>query len=162
MTDVLEVVKGLQQAAANAYDGALDDEGNPVKAGLRREEGSFLKDSRIIDGFSIKLQDNKMILNYQTEMSTKDIHDKRFENKIEQTMADVVKFLKKEYKNITGSSVKLTKKEGPEIQISETSHIRRFANAQCVYEIEGIKSSDEKRTVDNAIKDWIKLGKGGK
>ena len=33
MATVYEIVQGLSQAAANAYDGALDDKGEPLKAG---------------------------------------------------------------------------------------------------------------------------------
>ena len=39
MATVYEIVQGLSQAAANAYDGALDESGEPIKAGLQREEG---------------------------------------------------------------------------------------------------------------------------
>jgi len=35
---VLDVVQGLSQAAANAHDGAYDDEGKLREVGLRREE----------------------------------------------------------------------------------------------------------------------------
>ena len=35
----LDVVRGLMQAAADSYDGALDDKGEPIKIGLKREEG---------------------------------------------------------------------------------------------------------------------------
>lgn len=158
-TNVVEVVKGLQQAAYSAYDGALDEEGKPLKTGLRREKGSFLKDSRLIDGFNIKLQDNKMILNYHSEVLMKEVHGKNFESDIASTMEDVVKFLKREYKKITGESVKLTKKGKPVINFEETSRIRRFVTAQCIYEIGGVKSTKQKRTVDSAIKSWLKLGK---
>ena len=36
----MEVIQGLSQAAANAYDGALDENGNSLDIGLRREEGN--------------------------------------------------------------------------------------------------------------------------
>ena len=32
---VLDIVRGISQAVANTHDGALDEEGNPVKIGLR-------------------------------------------------------------------------------------------------------------------------------
>ena len=38
MATVYEIVQGLTQAAANAYDGALDESGEPIKAGLSREK----------------------------------------------------------------------------------------------------------------------------
>ena len=36
--DIIEIVNGISQAAANAYDGALDDKGEPLKVGLSRED----------------------------------------------------------------------------------------------------------------------------
>ena len=48
MATVLEVIKGLNQAAANAYDGALDESGEPLKVGLSREEGHPIIDSPVI------------------------------------------------------------------------------------------------------------------
>ena len=31
----LEVLRGLAQAAADSYDGAIDEDGNPVEIGLK-------------------------------------------------------------------------------------------------------------------------------
>ncbi len=39
MATIYEIVQGLSQAAANGYDGALDENGEPVKIGLKRERG---------------------------------------------------------------------------------------------------------------------------
>ena len=60
MATVYEIVQGLSQAAANAYDGALDENGEPLKAGLKREEGDPILDKRINDGFNIKFYGNMM------------------------------------------------------------------------------------------------------
>jgi len=157
--DVIEILQGLQQAAHNATDGGLDDDGKPLKTGLRREKGSFLSGHRLMDGFNIKLQDNLMVLNYHTELTMKEVHDKKFESKITDTIDDVVKWLKKEYKKVTGESVSLKMKGKPVINVESTSRIRVWATAQCTYEIKGIKSTSEKRTVDGAIKDWLSQGK---
>jgi len=34
MATVLDVIRGLNQAAANAYDGALDENGEALRSGL--------------------------------------------------------------------------------------------------------------------------------
>ena len=47
MATVYEIVQGLSQAAANAYDGALDEGGEPLKAGLQREDGDPILDKRL-------------------------------------------------------------------------------------------------------------------
>ena len=54
MATVYEIVQGLSQAAANAYDGALTEDGEPVTAGLAREDGDPLLDKRVLDGFKVK------------------------------------------------------------------------------------------------------------
>ena len=50
MATTLEIINGISQVLANSYDGALDESGEPVKIGLRREEGNPLIDHRVIDG----------------------------------------------------------------------------------------------------------------
>jgi hypothetical protein len=162
MADVLEIIKGLSQAAANAFDGALTKDGKPQEVGLRREEGSWLGGSRLIDGVNVKFQDNKLIVNYHSEVLMKEVHDKDFETEIKQTIADAVSFLKKEYKSVTKDSVSLKEVKKPIIRVEHTSKIRCWVTAQSVYEIGGIKTQQEKgRTVDSAIKSWLSKGKGG-
>ena len=38
MAEVLDIVRGISQVMANTHDGALDENGEPVKIGLKREE----------------------------------------------------------------------------------------------------------------------------
>ena len=52
---VVDVLKGISQAASNMYDGALDEEGEPIKIGLKREECNPLLDKRTIDGANYRL-----------------------------------------------------------------------------------------------------------
>ena len=54
MATTLEIIRGISQAASNAHDGAIDEKGEPIKVGLKREEGHPLLDKRVMDGFSIK------------------------------------------------------------------------------------------------------------
>lgn len=158
--DVVEVIKGLQQATANAYDGALDDSGKPIEIGLNREKSDSPTVSRLMDGFNVRVQAGKMVLDYHSEVLVKEVHDSKFESEIESTMEDVTKWLKKEYKKITGESITLKKKGKPTIRVENTSRIRTFVTAQLVYDIGGISSSkEEKRDVEKAIKDWLQLGK---
>ena len=109
MASVLDVIKGLNQAAANAYDGALDAEGDTLKVGLDREDGHPILDGRIIDGFKVKFAGPKMIITYQSEMRVDELHPRnQFENEVEAKFKDIAKFLKKEYKSINKSTVTLT------------------------------------------------------
>ena len=38
---ILDIVSGLAQAAANAYDGAYTEDGELLEVGLKREEGDW-------------------------------------------------------------------------------------------------------------------------
>ena len=38
MSNIADIVKGISQAAANAYEGALDEEGNKLQVGLKRDK----------------------------------------------------------------------------------------------------------------------------
>ena len=98
MATVYEIVQGLSQAAANAYDGALgEDESNTKTGVLRREEGDMIIDQRVIDGFNVKFYGNLMCLTYQSDIQLKDVYGGNFENDIESTFGEIVKYLKKEY-----------------------------------------------------------------
>ena len=69
-SNILEIIQGLGQAAANAYDGSHDErfvrDGEAKKVGLNREEGCPIMDKRVNDGFKIfarnviRLDHNKM------------------------------------------------------------------------------------------------------
>ena len=79
MATVLEIIQGLQQAAANAYDGAHDErfvpDGEAKEIGaLSREEGCAITDSRIMDGFGIKIMGDMLQVNYQAEIKLKDVY----------------------------------------------------------------------------------------
>ena len=86
MATTLEIIRGISQAAANGYDGALDDKGEPISIGLKREEGNPITDSRVMDGFSVKMHGDLLKLTYQSEIKLRDVHDKNFESYIEQTI----------------------------------------------------------------------------
>lgn len=112
MATTLEIIQGIAQAAANAYDGShvgkYNVGGEDKKIGLRREEGDPILDSRVIDGFKVKFIGNKLRINYQTEIHMKEVHKGgQFESEMEKVMADIVKFLKKEYKKLTGNTLSL-------------------------------------------------------
>mgnify|MGYP001406467531 CR=1 FL=1 len=96
----LDIIRGIAQAAANAYDGALDDKGEPIKVGLKREEGNPLIDKRVMDGFSVRFHGDMLCLYYNSETTMKEVHNKGFESDIEGVMSSIVSHLKKQYKKI--------------------------------------------------------------
>ena len=93
MATVYEIIQGLSQAAANAYDGALDENGEPLKVGLSREEGDPLIDKRVLDGFGVRFMGPYLCINYQTEVQLKEVYASGFESDMEQTVEDIATFL---------------------------------------------------------------------
>jgi len=168
MATVYEIIQGISQAAANAYDGAHDEstqaDGKARKAGLRREEGHLINDRRVMDGFGVTFHGPILRVKYQAEIRIKEVQDKGFEDDIVRQLKEIVKFLKKEYKNITGNTLTLTKEGDHHILVQRISNYRTDCQAHCDYRIGGLtdvidvnKGSEEDRLKD-AIKDWLALG----
>tara|TARA_R110000824_G_scaffold61167_2_gene162941 strand:- start:2064 stop:2594 length:531 start_codon:yes stop_codon:yes gene_type:complete len=163
MATTLEIIRGISQAAANGYDGALDDKGEPISIGLRREEGDPIIDSRVIDGFSVRAHGNILKLTYQSEIKLQDVHDKNFESDTEQTIQDIANFLKKEYKKVTGNALTLTPQGEAKILVQNTSKIRVFIVANKDYKIGNIGDVDpvaggSKDSVDAKFKSFLEQG----
>tara|TARA_R100000008_G_scaffold86458_2_gene79680 strand:- start:42 stop:602 length:561 start_codon:yes stop_codon:yes gene_type:complete len=136
---VLEVIQGLSQAAANAYDGALTEDGDALKAGLQREEGNPLLDKRVLDGFGISFYGPMMCINYHSEVQLKEVYASGFESDIEQKLAEISSFLKKEYRKITGKSVSLTKDGEVDVRVESTSRVRSWVVAKQHYKVGGME-----------------------
>jgi hypothetical protein len=166
MATVLEIIQGLAQAAANgAWDGAheesLQADGKARDAGLKRQEGHYINDRRVMDGFQVKFHGPILRVKYQSEALLKDVKDSGFENDIGKRLAEIVKFLKKEYKAITGDSVTLTKEGDHQILVQRMSNYRTDVQAHCDYRIGGLKDvkdvsgdSAEDR-LDEAVRGWL-------
>ena len=144
MATVYEIVQGLSQAAANAYDGALGEDYEPVKTGaMRREEGNALIDHRVMDGFGVRFYGNMMVLSYHSEIQLKEVYASGFETDIEQRIADISKWLKKEYKRITGDGVTLTKEGEIDVRVESSSRVRSWVTAKMHYKVGGLNEHPE-------------------
>lgn len=146
MATTLEIVQGIAQAAANAYDGShigkYNVGGEEKKIGLRREEGDPILDSRVIDGFKVKFKGNKLCITYQSEIRMKEVHKgPKFESEMEGVMADIVKFLKKEYKTITGNSLSLKPVAEVNIFVQPVSRTRTDLSMYQEFEITSLDKS---------------------
>jgi hypothetical protein len=137
-SSIYEIVKGLSQAAANAYDGALTEDGDAIKAGLQREEGNALLDKRVIDGFNVKFYGDMMCLTYQSEVRLKEVYAHGFESDVDQRLTDIAKWLKKEYRKITGKSVTLTEEGEIDVFVQSASRIRSWVQAKKHYKVGGL------------------------
>lgn len=154
MATVYEIVQGLSQAAANAYDGALDENNELLEIGLNREEGDMLRDRRVMDGFNIRFAGNTMCLTYMSEVHLRKVHENGFEDEVQSTMAEVVKFLKKEYRKITGSSVTLTQIEEADIRVESTSNVRSFLTAVQQFTVGGLNEEMNNEEGSKAPNDY--------
>ena len=101
-------------------------EGKPVKIGLRREEGHNILDSRVIDGFNVKMYGgDRVCLSYHIEeQSMKSVHNKNFESDIEQTISEVKSFIEKQFRKNTGKSLSLKKQGEVLVEVNPISRIR--------------------------------------
>jgi len=160
--EILEIIEGLAQAAANvSYDGAqhlenYSHDGQVRKVGLMREEGIPLLDKRVIDGFKVKFYGDSMIINYQSDVMMRDLKENGFENDIVRTINEVKKFLQKEYKTITGKSVSLTAKGEPQVIVQTTSNVRTFVQAYQHYKIGGLQMDEILSPSEDTTRDITK------
>lgn len=139
MASVMEIIQGLSQVAANSYDGAVDEEGNTKQTGLKRDEEVNIRDKRVIDGFSMRLHSgNKLCVSYTTEVLISEISKKgKYEDSLLQDVADIISFIKKEFRKVTGSSLSLKELKDPKPQFDflQTSRVRTEVKVTCHYEV---------------------------
>ena len=164
-SNIIDIVNGISQAAANAYDGALNEKGEPLKVGLQREEGNPILDKRVMDGFNVSIAGNMLTIKYQSEVLLKEVYKGDFEGEVAQRIQDISSYLKKEYKKITGKSLTLTKEDKePDVLVQSVSRIRSWVQAHQKFKIGGIAEEAElgntvEERLDSAFKNWLGMGK---
>jgi len=166
MATTMEIVRGISQVMANTHDGALDDKGEPIKVGLKREEGHPINDSRVMDGFKVSFYGPQLCIHYHSELKLKDVYAKGFEDDLAQMIADIAKFIKKEYKKITGSALSLKKAGEVDAIVQNTSRVRTWVQAKQYFDIggidaEGVKSPSEDN-MEADFKSFLDQGGWGK
>lgn len=166
MATVMEIIQGLSQVAANSYDGARDEDGKRKETGLKRDEEVAIRDKRVIDGFTMRLHHgNKLCVMYTTEVLLSDIAEKgKYEDNLLQDVADVVSYIKKEFRKVTGSSLALKelKDKEPEFDFMQTSLVRTEVKVTCHYEVSGLEDPSEEKDAfrEKALKGmekWLSL-----
>jgi len=171
MASTLEIIQGIAQAAANAYDGAHDEsitaDGRARKVGLKREDGDFLKDRRVMDGFGVQFRGPFLRITYQSELQLKEVHGNDFENDVSAMIQSIAQFLKKEYKTIRKENLTLTKQGEIDIIVQKISNVRSDVQAYCDYKIGGLGDvlgdSEESSAdrLDDTIKKFLSEGRRG-
>ena len=168
MATTLEIIRGISQALAYSHDGGHDarytDDGEAHSFGLRREEGDPILDKRVMDGFKVKFAGNRRCINYHSEVKIKEVHDSNFESGVESNINDIAKFLKKEYKKVTGDTLTLTADGEMDAIVQNTSRVRSWVQASKWYKIGGIGDVDvideaSEERLEDSFKKWLELGK---
>lgn len=169
MATTLEIINGISQVLSNSYDGALDESGEPVKIGLRREEGNPLVDHRIMDGFGAHIAGDRLHIKYHAEIPLKEVHSSGFEGEMESMVEKVKSFLQKEFKKVTKSSLSLSDPSEVDVLVEYISRVRTSVKVHKCYKIGGVEFKydrsgehgtkfDEERPTDPAFEKMVKLG----
>ena len=145
---VEELVKGIKQATANAYDGAKDSDGKPLKTGLDRESEILdPRTMRTIDGFTVKVAGpNMLCVTYHLQMMAKHklaALENKLEEEIEGRIQEIVAYLKKEFKKVTGSTLTLKMKGKTQYEVEAVSMVRTNLKGICHYEISSMEDPKE-------------------
>ena len=163
MATTLEIINGISQVLSNSYDGALDESGEPVKIGLRREEGNPLIDARIMDGFAAHISGDRLHIKYHAEIPLKEVHSNGFEGEMESMVEKVKSFIQKEYNKVMKSSLSLSDPSEVDVLVEYISRIRCSVKVHKCYKIGGVQSEAndqgiEGREIDPDFDKMIKLG----
>lgn len=170
MATILEVVQAISQIVGEmGYDGAKTRSGEPVKIGLRREEGNPLLDKRVMDGFGVKFHGDQLIITYHSELMLNEIYKGNLESEVEQRIQEVANFIKKEYKGTAKAKGSLTLTPIGEVKVraENSSRVRYWVTAHKAYQIkaEGVDpvKAESKDSVEAKFKQFVELGGlGGK
>ena len=145
MATTLEIINGISQVLAKNYDGALDENDEPLKVGLKREEGNPLIDPRVIDGFGVKFEGNRLCITYSSEIKLKEVYGGTLENDVSSMLSDVAKFIKKEYRALTKSSLSLQEDGDVQVLVQPVSRVRTLVTAKRSYVIGGVDLLETER-----------------
>lgn len=169
MATTLEIINGISQVLSNSYDGALDEKGDPLKIGLRREEGNPLIDPRVMDGFGAHISGDRLHIKYHAELPLKEVHSNGFEGEMESMVEKVKSFLQKEFKKVTKSSLSLSDPSEVDVLVEYVSRIRCSIKVHKCYRIGGMELKydrasehgevfDQERPSNPEFEKMVKLG----
>ncbi len=153
MNKDLEIIRNIAQAARNiVYDGATDENYEAHEIGLKRDEGNPIIDSRIVDGFKVRMAGNRLIITYNVEQKLSDVYALKLEQEMLAIIQKCANYLKSEYRKVAGKNLKLTLIGDVDVMVQYISRVRTSVCAQCVYEI-GSLSNEVVEEVSTAMTD---------
>jgi|TARA_R110000787_G_scaffold191409_5_gene302766 hypothetical protein len=141
MATTLEIINGISQVLSKKYDGALDENDEPLKIGLKREgdeDTNPLIDSRVMDGFGVQFGGNKLFITYSSEIKLKEVYGGTLENDVSSMISDIAAFLKKEYRALTKSSLSITADGDVNVLVQPVSRVRTLVTARQAFNIGGV------------------------
>ena len=164
----LEVLRDLSQAAGNLYDGAVDENGEPIKMGLKREE---LPDTnrKYIDAAKVRFAGDQIIVTYEAEIVLKQVYKNGisgFQNEMDDMIQKVVEQLKKNYRAVAGKSITLTPTtDEAKVDVEYVSRYRTLVHAVRPYKIAGLSgvvaatgAEVNKREMADSYKKFLEQG----
>lgn len=135
---IYDVVKGISQAIHNKHHGALDENGELVEIGLKREEQP-IRDQRVMDGFGVAFHGNMLIVKYNSFEPLTNLHEKRFEKEIERRIEEVRKFIVKEFNKTTGQNLRLKELDEVKVLVETGNRVKALVKAMMAYEVLNLK-----------------------
>ena len=149
MATTLEIINGISHVLAKKYDGALDENDEPLKIGLKREgdeDTNPLIDSRVMDGFGVKFESGNCIcITYSSEVKLKEVYGGTLENDVSSMISDVATFIKKEYKALTKNSLTLSQDGDVNVLVQPVSRVRTLVTAIQKFKIGGLEEEKSER-----------------
>ena len=104
-----------------------------------------------------------MHLTYESNIQLKEVHATGFESDVDQRLSDIAKWLKKEYRKITGQSVTLTEEGEVDVMVQNISNMRTWVQAKKHYKVGGLSEemqieAESKSTLDKSWKSFLDQG----
>jgi hypothetical protein len=156
--DVETIIRGIQQAFRNSKEVGQE-------IGLRREEYPSSAGpgwTKLFDNFTIKIVGNTLFVTYCTQLTIDQFHEMNLVKEVEAYADEAVKYLKSEYKDVTGHALKLTDmKEDPVVKTEHISYQRMTLYGTKKFKIgsiETLKDEDDNvlKKYRNTFKDYLK------
>lgn len=135
---IYDVVKGISQAIHNKHHGAIDENGELVQIGLKREDQP-IRDQRVMDGFGVAMHGNLLIIKYNSFEPLANLHEKRFEKEIERRMEEIKKFITKEFSKVTGQNLRLKEAGEVKVLVETANRVKALVKAMMPYEVLNLK-----------------------
>lgn len=171
MATSLEIINGLSQVLSNKYDGALNEDGEPLNIGLKREgekgddgKPAFKNMARVMDGFGACVYGDRLHIKYHCEPKLKEVHRNSFESDMESMVEKVKSFIQKEFKKVAGTSLSLSEPSEIDVLVEYISRIRTSVKAHRCWKISGLDDikQEHKDDVADATRKWIETSKAAK